>query len=348
MLELLPEQVEVIADLHLRPYYGDEDETEELYHSEAERGTTAFHAYATLYARVRNKRYTLTMRRLRDGDTTSSVLAEFLGLLEGLDPEVKAVYLDSEFYDGKCLTLLHVYNYAYVVPIIKWGAAIKTELRQGWSRTITHDLETGFDGHEWTVEFPVYIDCTYQNGQYDEHGVARHGYAVDVPFIETLSQARTYYSRRFGIESSYRLAEKTTIDPTQRLLFVVISLLFQNAWRYLYWKYVATPRRGGHRLWEWTFEGFIRMVTRAAWTALDVRRASPRTSHLTSASSANPPIRTALLSSGNAVTSAAFRRRLRQARCSPCRIVLSSSCSTPISLPKSHLRSSRPTNFVRY
>jgi len=31
--ELLPEQVEVCADLHLRPYYGDEDDTDGLYHS---------------------------------------------------------------------------------------------------------------------------------------------------------------------------------------------------------------------------------------------------------------------------------------------------------------------------
>jgi len=40
--------VEVCADLHLRPYYGDEDDTDGLYHSVAKRGTTAFHAYATL------------------------------------------------------------------------------------------------------------------------------------------------------------------------------------------------------------------------------------------------------------------------------------------------------------
>ena len=39
ILELLPEQVEVYADFHLRPYYGDEDNTENLYHSEAKRGT---------------------------------------------------------------------------------------------------------------------------------------------------------------------------------------------------------------------------------------------------------------------------------------------------------------------
>jgi len=109
----------VCADLHLRPYYGDEDDTDGLYHSVAKRGTTAFHAYATLYARVKNKRYTLAVRRLKDGDTASSVLAEFFGVLDGLDAGVKAVYLDRGFYDSKCLTLLQAHNYAYVIPIIR-------------------------------------------------------------------------------------------------------------------------------------------------------------------------------------------------------------------------------------
>jgi len=71
--ELLPEQVEVCADLHLRPYYGDEDDTDGLYHSVAKRGTTAFHAYATLYAREEQTLNTLAVRRLKDGDTASSV-----------------------------------------------------------------------------------------------------------------------------------------------------------------------------------------------------------------------------------------------------------------------------------
>jgi len=64
------EQVEVCADLPLRAStcFGDEDDTDGLYHSVAKRGTTAFHAM-TLYARVKNKRYTLAVRRLKDGDT---------------------------------------------------------------------------------------------------------------------------------------------------------------------------------------------------------------------------------------------------------------------------------------
>jgi len=54
-VETLPDRpVEVVADLYFDPYYGDEDETEALYSSLTKRGTTSFHAYATLYARVRN------------------------------------------------------------------------------------------------------------------------------------------------------------------------------------------------------------------------------------------------------------------------------------------------------
>jgi len=99
-LDVLPEQVEIVVDLHLRPYYGDEEETGGLYYSEAKDGTTAFHAYATLYARVRNKRYTLAVRRLTDGDTASSVLVEFLGLVDSFDFEVKALYINSNYYQA--------------------------------------------------------------------------------------------------------------------------------------------------------------------------------------------------------------------------------------------------------
>jgi hypothetical protein len=97
------------------------------------RGITAFHVYATLYARVKNKRHTLAVRRLEDGDTASSVLAEFFGVVDGLDTAVKAVYLDRGFYDSKCLTLLQAHNYAYLMPIIRWGETIQRELAEGWS-----------------------------------------------------------------------------------------------------------------------------------------------------------------------------------------------------------------------
>ncbi len=56
----------------------------------------------------------------------STVLAAFLGAL------------DREFCYNKCLTLtlLQAYNYAYVMPIVRWGQTIKQELAEGWSRVI--------------------------------------------------------------------------------------------------------------------------------------------------------------------------------------------------------------------
>jgi len=165
--------VEVCADLHLRPPTTVTKTTQTASITGSKRGTTAFHAYATLYARVKNKRYTLAVRRLKDGDTASSVPLSSSVSSTALTPGSRpSTYLDRGFYDSKCLTLLQAHNYAYVIPIIRWGEAIQQELSEGWSRVIQHDLTGKLDGHSWTVDFPVYIDCTYLNGKYDENGGA--------------------------------------------------------------------------------------------------------------------------------------------------------------------------------
>jgi len=56
----------------------------------------------------------------------------------------------------------------------------------------------------------------YLNGRYDEHGVARHGDAADAPFMETPRDARYHYSKRFDIESSFRLSEQAIATPITR------------------------------------------------------------------------------------------------------------------------------------
>jgi len=108
--------------------------------------------------------------------------------------------------------------------------------------------------------------------------VARHGYAADAPFIDSPRDARYHYSKRFGIESSYRLFEQaiattTTRDPTVRLLYVVVSLLLQNVWRYLHYGMWRRPPRG--RRLVVAVQGVRQYDSAAAWTALAVRRAVP-------------------------------------------------------------------------
>ncbi|MFB6197638.1 MAG: ISH3 family transposase, partial [Halobacteriaceae archaeon] len=86
--------------------------------------------------------------------------------------------------------------------------------------------------------------------------------------------------KRFGIEASYRLSEQSiattsTRSPVIRLLFVVVSLALQNAWRYLCWEFVSVPRQGARQLLDWPFGEFLAMLTRAVWTVLRVRRSVP-------------------------------------------------------------------------
>jgi len=64
-----------------------------------------------------------------------------------------------------------------------------------------------------------------------------HGRSI--PLLETLRYRVAY--RLF----EQAIATTTTRDPTVRLLYVVVSLLLQNVWRYLHYEYVATPAEAG-------------------------------------------------------------------------------------------------------
>jgi len=111
--------------------------------------------------------------------------------------------------------------------------------------------------------------------------VARHGYAADAPFIDSPRDARYHYSKRFGIESSYRLFEQAIATTTTRINGTAAvrggesPLTERLAVPSL--RYVATPRRGVGvvALVAVPYKEFVNMIRRAAWTALAVRRAVP-------------------------------------------------------------------------
>jgi len=88
----------------MRPYYGDEDENRRppiTFGSEAwnHRVPRLCH---TLRACEEQTLDDLAVRRLKDGDTASSVLAEDSSVVStALTPGSRAVYLDRGFYDSK-------------------------------------------------------------------------------------------------------------------------------------------------------------------------------------------------------------------------------------------------------
>ena len=86
----------------------------------------------------------------------------------------------------------------------------------------------------------------------------------------TPRQARRWYRRRFGIESSYRCAGQArgwTTSPNAAYRFVLLALSFilLNVWIRLRWLFTQVPRRGRRWLDTKRFQlgRFIRFIRRA-------------------------------------------------------------------------------------
>jgi len=70
------------------------------------------------------------------------------------------------------------------------------------------------------------------------------------------------------------IATTTTRDPTVRLLYVVVSLLLQNVWRYLHYVVWRRPPRRASPLVV-AYKEFVNRIRRFRVDGLAVRRVVP-------------------------------------------------------------------------
>jgi len=90
----------VAMDLVALPYHGTVEEAhqDEVCRSKAKSGTTHFFTYATAYAVVRGRRYTLALCRVRAKQTMDHVVRTLLERLVTLGIRIKLLLLDRGFY----------------------------------------------------------------------------------------------------------------------------------------------------------------------------------------------------------------------------------------------------------
>jgi hypothetical protein len=251
----------VAMDVVALPYHGTVDKAQqgEVCRSKAKWGTPHFFTYATAYAVVRGRRYTLAICRVRAQQSMDHVLRALLARLVTLGIRIKLVLLDRGFYSVRVMRDLITAELPFIMPAVKRGKnpttpggptgtyALAAETQSRWS---SYTLKSPHEGH---VDFDLAVVCRNTRGQRGRHRRETLLYATWGVRPRALSWIRATYRSRFGIESSYRQVHQARIrttsrKPALRLLFVAVALILRNVWVWLHAEVMAQPQRGARQL----------------------------------------------------------------------------------------------------
>lgn len=265
---LLQSKLPAAIDLTELPYHGQGAEDDPyVRRGRAKSGTTHFYVFATLYVVKKNKRYTLGLVLMKQGEKAQDVLERLLAYGRQLGLRLKRLYLDRGFDNNGLIAYLKKQPFPTIIPLVVRG-------KQGGSRA----LLVGRKSYTTTYErkstvydaqtLPLFIVCKYSKGKYKRKGVFRFAYIVIGNLKRQPAQIAEEYRRRFGIETSYRLmntvrARTTCKVATFRLFLVALAFLCLNLWQYVKWTYLFVPQPGPRkvlhhllplarwRLWLW-------------------------------------------------------------------------------------------------
>ncbi len=243
---LLRSKLPAAIDLTELPYHGQEAEDDPyVRRGRAKSGTTHFYVFATLYVVKKNKRYTLGLVLMKQGEKAQDVLERLLTHGQQLGLRLKRLYLDRGFDNNGLIAYLKKQPFPTIIPLVVRG-------KQGGSRA----LLVGRKSYTTTYErkstiydaqtLPLFIVCKYSKGKYKRKGVFHFAYIVIGNLKCQPAQIAEEYRRRFGIETSYRLmntvrARTTCKIAAFRLFLVALAFLCLNLWQYVKWTYLFVP-----------------------------------------------------------------------------------------------------------
>ena len=162
----------VAMDLVALPYHGTVEEAhqDEVCRSKAKGGTTHFFTYATAYAVVRGRRYTLAMCRVQAKQTMDHVVRTLLVRLVTLGIRMKLLLLDRGFYSVRGIQDLITGELPFIMPAVKRGKkpltpggptgtyALAQKKEGQWT---TYTLKSAQEGH---VHFDLAVVCHNTRG----------------------------------------------------------------------------------------------------------------------------------------------------------------------------------------
>jgi hypothetical protein len=246
----------VAIDLHYCPFYGDRS-TPGILGGQKKQGTKYFYAYATAELVHRRHRYTVGLLPLQGQAKPHEVVAALLAQLAARGLRLRGVVLDSGFDSGETLLLLKKKDLAYTIPLRRKGQGsnrrndcfalpLGTVTEVTWV-TEKSRQEVRTQAVVWRRPREGRVQVYAFGGWSSQRAVAKARAAA------AARQARQWYRRRFGIETSYRQANEckgrtTKKDVAYRLLLFGLALLLRQVWVWLTGE-LARSRQVGPKAW---------------------------------------------------------------------------------------------------
>jgi Transposase DDE domain len=241
---------DVAIDFHDRPYYGKHPQAEGLWvRGEARDGTTRYYRIATAYVMLNGLRDTLAIRFVLPDQTVVSVLGDLLKSLKTQGIRLDWLFLDKGFASIAVMDYLTRRHQPALIACPIRG-------KKGGTRALCHGAKSyrtlyTFESGEQIFRATLAICRSFTTAKRSKRLKRRAVWLIYILIHLDLSprQARRWYRRRFGIESSYRCAGQvrgwtTSPNPAYRFVLIAVSFVLLNVWLHLRWLFTQVPRRG--------------------------------------------------------------------------------------------------------
>lgn len=219
-------KLDVAFDIHKIPYYG-KIKDGHVKGGKPERGTSYFYQFLTCDIVVAGKRFTIDVVPIHNLDNIEELLDESLQRVKR-KIRINRAFLDRGFANSKCIPILNYHRIKYVMPIPR-SDKIKSwmDKSEECKARLIENFSIGKKGEEALVNLYL-ID--------DEEGIKR-AFITNLKVPVLLSHYfYHWYSRRWGIETGYRLKDQdfkprtTSKNYIIRLFYFLFSVMLYNLW----------------------------------------------------------------------------------------------------------------------
>ena len=269
ILEVIPREnpVKFAIDETDDPYYGEITpmNMEYVVKSKVKKSTKFFYRYITLYLILGDLKLTLCILPVKKKKTRLSYIKRMLQMIKELGFTIDILMLDRGFYSSKLFKYLMSVRIPFIMPVKNHSADMKELLRGRRSRYAKYIMNKNTD--PFVMDVVVYVK--YLNGRYGKYESRNYGYFV-FGIDWKPNKVASVYSKRFGIESSYRMRNivrirTSTKNPTVRYYFALVSMLLKNIWVFIRYRSFPQRRRGPRRVDEdkFRFDQYRLMIWQA-------------------------------------------------------------------------------------